>query len=195
MSGSDADAGRVRMIRIGTGLVQGLALYLLVEASIRHAWPSTDPVLNRALYLVFYFVPLIVMQGVSLVRLPRLIAWAAAATVIAAGLGGYSAWRQLGAPQPLFFTEAIALNIFTAAGFFIAHALIVGADMDRRFMATYPTHFDVAWKLALQLANEVPCHRFPVDGRLAVADYRRELRLVADPLIVGGEGAACRRRR
>lgn len=151
MSGSDLDAGRVRMIRIGTGLVQGLALYLLVEASTRHAWPSTDPVLNRALFLVFYFVPLIVMQGVSLVRLPRLIAWAAAAAVIAAALGGYSAWRQLGVTQPLYFTEAIALNIFTAAGFFIAHALIVGADMDRRFMASYPTHFDVAWKLALQL--------------------------------------------
>jgi len=151
MTSDGVNTAQVPTIRLVTGLVQGLALYLLVDASSRHAWPSTDPVLNRALFLVFSFVPLIVMQGIGLVRLPRLIAWAAGAAIIATGLGGYSAWREMGAAPNDFYTGAIALGIFAAAGFFIAHALIVGGDTDRCFMATYSTHFDVAWKLALQL--------------------------------------------
>ena len=44
------------------------------------------------------------------------------------------------------------LFIFCAAGLFIAHALVVGAGIDRRFQARYATHFDVAWKQAVQLA-------------------------------------------
>jgi hypothetical protein len=150
-SSDDVDTTLVPGLRLATGLVQGLILYLLIDASSRHVWPSTDPVLNRALFLAFSFVPLLLMQGAGLVRLPRLIAWAIAASVIALGLGAYSAWREQTGTPDSFAAGAIILAIFLAAGFFIAHALIVGGDMDRRFMATYPTHFDVAWKLALQL--------------------------------------------
>src|SRR5262249_25527016 len=35
---------------------------------------------------------------------------------------------------------------------FIAHALILGANADRRLVAKYSTHFDIAWKMAVQLA-------------------------------------------
>lgn len=151
MTSDSVDATQVPAIRLAAGLAQGLALYLLIDASNRHAWPSTDAILNRALFMVLSFVPLIVMQGVSLIRLPRLIAWAGAATVIAAGLGAYSAWREMRGTPDSFSAGAIVLAFFVAGGFFIAHALVVGGDMDRRFMASYPTHFDVAWKLALQL--------------------------------------------
>ena len=152
MNQDRASAYGVRGIRLATGLVQGLALYLLVEASKNHSWPATNGILNGALVLLFTFAPIILMQGVSLIRLPRLIAWTGAATVIAAGLGAYGAWRQVGATPNFFSGGAFALNFFASAGFFIAHALVTGADMDRRFIATYPTHFDVAWKLALQIA-------------------------------------------
>ena len=30
--------------------------------------------------------------------------------------------------------------------------LVTGASIDRRLQATYPTHFDVAWKMAVQAA-------------------------------------------
>ena len=151
MTSDKVDAAQVPVVRLATGLAQGLALYFLIDASNRHGWPSTDAIQNRALFMIFFFVPLIVMQGVSLVRLPRLIAWAVAATVISAGLGAYSAWREMTGTPDAFSAGAIILTFFVAGGFFIAHALIVGGDTDRRFMATYPTHFDVAWKLALQL--------------------------------------------
>jgi hypothetical protein len=151
MTSDNVDAEQVPAIRLATGLLQGLALYFLIDASNRHAWPSTDAVVNRALFMVFFFVPLIAMQGVSLVRLSRLIAWAVVATIISAGLGAYSAWREMTGTPGAFSAGAIVLAFFVAGGFFIAHALVVGGDTDRRFMATYPTHFDVAWKLALQL--------------------------------------------
>lgn len=151
MTSNGVSTNQVLGTRLAVGFVQGQALYLLIDATSRHAWPSTDPVIYRALLLVLSFVPAIVMQGVSLVRPVRLIGWAAAAAAIAAGLGGYSAWRQMGASPGFGFTDVFALQLFASAGFFIAQALIVGGDMDRRFMATYSTHFDVAWKLALQL--------------------------------------------
>src|SRR5258708_6615963 len=48
-------------------------------------------------------------------------------------------------PSPL-------LVIFTMAGLFIAHALVVAGDAERRIIATYPGYFDAAWKHGVQLA-------------------------------------------
>jgi hypothetical protein len=42
--------------------------------------------------------------------------------------------------------------VFGTGALFIAQALMTGGVADGRFRATYPTHFDVAWKLAVQLA-------------------------------------------
>jgi hypothetical protein len=151
MSQDRAQLGQILGIRIGIGLLQGLALYRLAEASADHTWPSTNSVLNGALLLAFNLAPLILIQGLGLIRAPRLMVWGAVATVIAAGLGGYNAWRQVGATQNLSALPTFALDLFAGTGFFIAHALILGGEADRRFRATYPTHFDVAWKLALQL--------------------------------------------
>jgi len=47
------------------------------------------------------------------------------------------------------------LIFFGAGGLFIAHALVTGGVSDGRFMARYATHFEVAWKLAVQLALSV----------------------------------------
>ncbi|HKD22559.1 MAG TPA: DUF4153 domain-containing protein, partial [Rhizomicrobium sp.] len=40
--------------------------------------------------------------------------------------------------------------VFTLGALFIGQALVAGGDHDRRFIAHYETHFDVAWKLGLQ---------------------------------------------
>jgi hypothetical protein len=151
MTQDQARAGQVLGIRLAIGLAQGLVLYLLAEAVINHAWPATNRVLNGALVATFTFVPLILIQGLGLIRVPRLLLWSAVAATIAAGLGSYDAWRAAGDTLGVFPPMAFALYFFLGAGLFIAHALILGGDADRRFMATYPTHFDVAWKLALQL--------------------------------------------
>ena len=48
-------------------------------------------------------------------------------------------------PSPL-------LVVFAAVGLFIAHALVVAGDAERRVIATYPAYFDAAWKHGVQLA-------------------------------------------
>jgi hypothetical protein len=151
MSQDRAQAGQILGIRVGIGLVQGLALYLLAEASADHTWPATHSVLYGALLLAFTFAPIMWIQGLGLIRASHLMRWVAVAAVIAAGLGGYHAWREGSETRDLVPLSTYALNLFVGAGFFIAHALILGGDADRRFRASYPTHFDVAWKLALQL--------------------------------------------
>ena len=42
------------------------------------------------------------------------------------------------------------LIIALVMGLFIAHSLVTAGDMDRKFVADYTTHFDVAWKIAVQ---------------------------------------------
>src|SRR5205823_3428641 len=44
------------------------------------------------------------------------------------------------------------LMLFAAAGLFIAHSLVMAGVRDRRRIAAYTTHFDLAWKLGVQLA-------------------------------------------
>src|ERR1700733_7759198 len=151
MTQDHARVGQVLGIRLAVGLAQGVVLYLLAEAVVDHAWPATNRVLNGALVATFTFAPLILIQGLGLIRLPRLLLWSAVAAAIAAGLGSYDAWRAATDTLGVFPPMGFALYFFLGAGLFIAHALILGGDVDRRFMATYPTHFDVAWKLALQL--------------------------------------------
>jgi hypothetical protein len=44
------------------------------------------------------------------------------------------------------------LLLFSMVGLFIAHALVVAGDSERRIIATYPAYFDAAWKHGVQLA-------------------------------------------
>jgi hypothetical protein len=148
------------IVRLIVGLAGGLALYLLYSAFDAKLWPATDGRLFAPLVFVALCAPLIVIQGTGNIRPRTLIVWTAAAAVIVAGLAWYDIWRawpwewtwvnskQVMTPGIL---PSFAVFFFTAAGIFIAHALVSGGDHDRRFMATYPTHFDVAWKLGLQL--------------------------------------------
>jgi hypothetical protein len=148
-------------MRLGVGLAQGLALYLLYSAFDAKTWPATDGQIFAPLVLMSLFVPLIVIQGAGNLRTATLIIWTVAAAGIIAALGWYDIWRawpvdyvwqngKLG-PEP-HVLPTVALCFFMAVGLFIAHALISGGDADRKFFASYPTHFDIAWKLGVQVA-------------------------------------------
>jgi hypothetical protein len=144
--------------RLGVGLLQGLALYLLYAALDSHAWPATDGFVFAPLLFLAVFPPLILLLGVGNLRVATLIVWTALVAVVAAALAWYGIWRAAPGSAPFGhwgdvpdLLPAFALWFFTAAGLFIAQALIAGGDHDRRFIAHYATHFDIAWKLALQL--------------------------------------------
>ncbi len=159
--GEDPAAGRpLALFRLIVGLGQGLALYLLYSAYDAKSWPATDSAVFAPLLLVALFVPLIALAGAGNLRPRTLIAWLAAATLLVAALAWYDIWRgwpadlalPKGGNNPLDErTPTFALFFFLAAGLFIAQALIAGGDADRKFMARYTTHFDVAWKLGVQV--------------------------------------------
>jgi hypothetical protein len=148
--------------RLAIGLVQGLALYALYSAYDDKVWPATQGLLFAPLLLCWLFIPTLLISALGELPWRKALVWAAIALVVTAGLAvfdNWSAWPQewaytKGAMQP-HIVPSIKLFFFWGAGLFIAHTLVLGGYTDRRAIASYPTHFDTAWKLALQLAMAV----------------------------------------
>ncbi len=146
---------RIVLARLGTGFLQGLLLYLLYQSAQAKAWPATEPLLFVPLLLTGLLAPVIFIN--SLGHMPRrtLWLWTGTAAALVFCLGLYDVWRMgaevvtdndtnLPLPSPQLFP-------FLVAGLFIAHALVLAAVREGRRIARYPTYFDVAWTLAVQL--------------------------------------------
>jgi len=148
--------------RLAIGLIQGLALYTLYSAYDDKVWPATQGLLFAPLLLSWLFIPTLLISALGELPLRKALVWAAIALVVTAGLAvfdNWSAWPEEwaymnDAMQP-HIVPSIKLFFFWGAGLFIAHTLVLGGYTDRRAIASYPTHFDTAWKLALQLAMAV----------------------------------------
>ncbi|WP_428154555.1 DUF4153 domain-containing protein [Brevundimonas sp.] len=139
-------------IRLATGLVQGLALYLLYLAADKNAWPETQPALFGALALAAGYGPVVVLAAAGRIKPLALALWTGVAAVVLALLGAHDVARQ----SADAFRQAPFLSFpvlaFGAAALFIAHHLIVPAIRERRWIVDYPEYFDVAWKAGVQLA-------------------------------------------
>lgn len=139
------------IVRAAIGLAQGIALYLLFDAFQSKTWPATDGPLFAALVTACVLTPLVAVSSLSYLRLPHLIGWTLATAVICAGLAWYSVTRDpvmvSDTPRNLPSWE---LGFSLALGLFIAHCLVVAGCIDRRFIARYPTYFDVSWKYGVQ---------------------------------------------
>lgn len=157
--------------RLAIGLAQGLALWWLYRscADVGHVdpaipyrlsvqWPATIPELFGPLALIFVMVPVLLLAGVGRMRLPTLLIWALGATAFLALLG----WHGVAAQsiiehgphsRPPFLPWPMPL--FAATALFIGHHLVLPADMERRWIAAFPTYFDTAWKAGVQLALSI----------------------------------------
>jgi len=145
--------------RVGTGLAQGLVLYLLYQAGENRTFPATQPLLFVPLLLASTLVPVILISALGQLTRRQLLLWAGTAAVLVVLLGAYDAWDQSGAPPPAFGNDkwrptmpSEELCGFMIAGFFIAHALVLSGAQERRRIASYITYFELAWKLGVQLA-------------------------------------------
>lgn len=150
---------RLFNIRLVIGLTQGLALYLLYSAYDAKAWPATQGLIFAPSVLVFLFIPTLLISALGEMPPRKALAWAGIALMVIAALAFFDNWTAwpldwayvAGLPRPHVIPSP-QLFVFGAAGLFIAHALVVGAHIDHRLRASYPTHFDIAWKMAVQLA-------------------------------------------
>lgn len=138
-------------IRLTTGLVQGLALYLLYLAADKNAWPETQPAMFGALALAAGYGPVVVLAAAGRIKPLALALWTGVAALVLALLGAHDVARQ----SAEAFRQAPFLSFpvlaFGAAALFIAHHLIVPAIRERRWIVDYPEYFDVAWKAGVQL--------------------------------------------
>jgi len=120
-------------------LIQGIGIYCLLY---RFNCPE--------LLLIMSFVPLVIVQSLGNLRYRTLCIWALALTLILGLLAYYDSWRQAVVPNT-DFSFSSDLIVICIAGIFISQSLVWAADIDKKWQANYPTYFDVAWKLILQL--------------------------------------------
>jgi hypothetical protein len=140
---------RATLIRLATGLIQGLLLYGLWQADESKVWPATQREVYAAFLMIVLFVPFVGLAGISALRLRTLAVWKGVAALVAGGLGAYGVWSGDPAAQGV---NGLGPQTFIAiaALVFIGHHLVQPADMERRRIARYEAYFDVTWKHGVQ---------------------------------------------
>lgn len=142
---------RVALLRLATGLAQGLLLFGLDQSQGAKAWPSTQPTVFAAIAAVVIFAPFVVLAGLSTMRLGRLAIWKLVAVVIAGGLAAYAAAIGQLEVRPYAVISSGPAMFAIAALLFIGHHLVQPAEMERRPIARFTTYFDETWKHGVQL--------------------------------------------
>ena len=137
-------------IRAGIGLAAGVVIWVLNEAGDQKIWPATAPPLFGALIMVAVFLPFVLLGGLGALRARTLPLWAAGSAAVLATLGAHDLVRRFETLNDPWVSPQLML--FGAAGLFIAHHLVEGADAERRIIAGYPRYFEIAWKHGVQLA-------------------------------------------
>lgn len=153
---------RVARLRLLSGLLQGVILYALYLSLKEKVWPATDGYLFSPLTMVFVFVPILFISALGHLNARRMWIWMAVATLICVSLSIYDIWRVAAADgkslvgdDVLRFWPSALLAVFVTGGFYIAHALVLAAAADGRRIARYPTYFETAWKLIIQVKFSV----------------------------------------
>jgi hypothetical protein len=147
------------VLRLIAGVVQGLVLYLLLNAARNNSGIATLPALFYPLLLVVLFIPPTLIVGFPRMSGARLVIWAAVFAVIVAILGYHDAWRSAGtqilAMPPLSRAGAplpsAAVTFHSGVIVFIAFCLILAGEATRSWFAPYESYFEVSWKLGLQV--------------------------------------------
>ncbi|RZJ28715.1 MAG: DUF4153 domain-containing protein [Brevundimonas sp.] len=151
--------------RLAVGLLQGLALWWLYRSAGTSGygvpqlnWPATIPELFGPLSMILVMVPVLLLAGAGRMRWRTLALWALGATAFLALLGWHGVAAQSiseysPGSRPPFLPWPMPL--FAGAALFIGHHLILPADLERKWIAAFPTYFDTAWKAGVQLALSV----------------------------------------
>ncbi|MGA0606964.1 DUF4153 domain-containing protein [Phenylobacterium sp. VNQ135] len=135
---------RLLAIRVGIGLAQGVALYLLDK--LGEHLPAT---LLGALVLFVTLAPIAALGAIGACRARTAAIWLGVASAALLALGGYEGWvfaLEKAGEWPRFRVVA-----FLGAALFVAHHLILPADAERRRTASYSRYFDEGWKDGVRL--------------------------------------------
>lgn len=151
-------APRIAVARLAAGLLQGLLLYWLYSAAQDKTWPATEPYLLAPLMLIGLLLPVLLVSSLGHLSLRRIGLWMAGAALVLTVLALHDVtrgaehfiWGNYKPGAPLRVISALLFG-FCVVGFYIAHALVLASGQDQRRLASYPTYFEIAWKLGIQL--------------------------------------------
>lgn len=143
--------------RLVVGLAQGVLLWFVHQSIEPGRWMADEPRLFVPMLLLFGYAPIVLLGGMGRLRATALVIWTACAALALAGLGYHHAttWAVGEQQHGAWGSNPFPLFAFTAAALFIAHHLILPAQAERRWIASYPAYFDTAWKAGVQLALSV----------------------------------------
>lgn len=150
---------RMMLLRLATGLVQGVLLYLLYRAAVINMWPATQPFLFMPLFMLVLLLPVVFISSLGHMTSRSVALWTTAAGAALVVLALHEAWRNAGAAhlnydfmgRPSQRVPSMLLIVFSSVFLYIAHALVMAATTDGKRIASYGSYFEVAWKLAVQL--------------------------------------------
>ena len=151
--------GRIAQLRMLTGVTQGLILYLLYLALKSWSWPATNGYLFAPMLMIALFVPVLLISALGHLQTRLLLIWMTIAALVCVLLGVCDVWRTGPLPSDWWGLHHSAARVvpsgllifFTAIGLYVAHALVLAGAHDQQRIASYPSYFEIAWKLAIQI--------------------------------------------
>lgn len=153
---------KVMAARLTIGLVQGLLLYWLYAAARGATWPATAPYVMVPLMTVLLIWPVLLVSSLGHLTLRAVGYWLLAAAVVLLLFAQHDVWRGLHSHLLLprwqyqsVWSPSVSLLWYSAAFFFIAHAMVLAGAHEGRRIASYNGYFETAWKLAIQLLFSV----------------------------------------
>lgn len=164
--------------RLLTGLLQGVALYLLIRASMDRSGIAATPVMFYPTWLIALLVPpaLIVSFGRS--SGTRLALWMAMLVGVVVILGWHDAWRASATgiagsvgdvglrpfARMMLTFPSLDATFITTVFVFSAYCLTLAVATTKSWFAPYDAYFENTWKVTLQvcLASLFVCAVFLV---------------------------------
>jgi len=134
-------------------LAQRLAIAALQGALLWRLKDSGAGAVPIAFGSAALFVPVLAIMAMGNMRRRTYWAWLVVAATLCFGLGFHAGHQQVGAGSPFEGSwNRFLFDLVLAGVLFVGHALVTAGDADRRWIARFPTYFDVSWRQATLLA-------------------------------------------
>lgn len=134
---------KITLTRIGIGLLQGIALYFVYQALKE----NSNPYVLFPFFWLSLFIPLIGISSLGDLNKRQISIWLMTLTTITGLLTLYAVWRTPDNSSFVYPHLFVAYPIFL----YIAHSLVLASAFDKSYIASYPTYFEITWKLLIQL--------------------------------------------
>ena len=148
--------------RLAIGVLQGFSLWFLYQSIQHNFFPATNQHWFGSLLLNALIIPFLFISALGHVRAKQILWWLITAITVITLLTEYDLWRYNDSLQHWFKKDDLSISntqipsstlaFYLVLVFFIAHALFLSGASEHRRIASYPSYFETAWKIFIQLS-------------------------------------------